>query len=158
LSNQLAVELAQEAVFKVGELFTKTDCQDKIIKLATETLFQHPMYTSWMDEQVIDWCKKNRPRVLLSRQPSIILLGIRHGYQEMANLYKELSKMRDYEVSKTLEKSMESIYNKIPEKWNKGWEKLNKLNEKYGLEKLPVKKERQTYINFIKTISHGHSH
>ncbi|HEX8017782.1 MAG TPA: HET-C-related protein, partial [Flavobacterium sp.] len=77
--HPLAVELAQEAVFKVGELFTKTDYQDKIIKLATETLFQHPMYTSWMDEKVIDWCKKNKPRVLLSRQPSIILLGIRHG-------------------------------------------------------------------------------
>ncbi|WP_163411549.1 HET-C-related protein [Flavobacterium ajazii] len=154
--HPLAVELAQEAVFKVGELFLKNDFRKQIIEYAQDILFQHPMYTSWMDEQVIDWCKKNKPRVLLSRQPSIILLGIRHGYQEMANLYKELSKMRDYEVSKTLEKSMESIYNKIPEKWNKGWEKLNELNEKYGQKSLKIKKQSQSYADFMKSMSHSH--
>jgi hypothetical protein len=134
----------------------KDDFRKQIIEYAQDILFQHPMYISWMDEKVIDWCKKNRTRVLLSRQPSIILLGIRHGYQEMANLYKELSKMRDYEVSKTLEKSMESIYNKIPEKWNKGWEKLNELNEKYGQEVLKTKKQSQSYANFMKSMSHSH--
>ena len=77
--HPLAVKLAEEAVYKVGKLFVGNDYKNQIKRLAEQVLFQHPMYTSWMDEQVIDWCKHNKTRVLLARQPSIILLGIRHG-------------------------------------------------------------------------------
>lgn len=116
------------------------------------------MYTSWMDEKIIKWCKGNQIRVKMCRQPSILLLGIRNGYQELASLYEQVSILREHDVTKKLEEKLQATYNLIPQKINEGWEKLNKLNQKYGLEKLPVKKEKQTYINFIKTISHVHSH
>jgi hypothetical protein len=47
-------------VFKVGQFFVQKDL-DLIKILASEILFQHPMYNSWMDEKVIDWCKKQNP-------------------------------------------------------------------------------------------------
>lgn len=156
--HPLAIELAEEAVYQAGRLFLQNGYKDKITEYAKNVLFQHPMYTSWMDEQVIKWCKDNQIRVKMCRQPSILLLGIRNGYQELASLYEQVSILRKHDVTKKLEEKLQATYNLIPEKITKGWEKLNKLNQKYGLEKLPVKKERQTYINFIKTISHGHSH
>lgn len=155
--HPLAVQLAEEAVFKVGELFVEKDLKG-IKDLADKILFQHPMYTSWMDEQVIDWCKNNKTRVLLARQPSIILLGIRHGFQEMASLYEQLSKMRNYEVTAKLEETFESLYSLIPQKWNEGWERLNKLYAAQGLETLKTKKANQTVVDFMKTVSHGHEH
>ncbi|MFD2908249.1 HET-C-related protein [Flavobacterium ardleyense] len=155
--HPLAVKLAEVAVHEVGKLFVKKDFKG-IKDLADKFLFQHPMYTSWMDEQVIDWCKNNKTPVLLARQPSIVLLGIRHGFEEMASLYEQLSKMRNYEVTIQIEETFESLYSLIPKKWNEGWERLNKLYAAQGLETLKIKKAHQKAVDFMKTVSHGHEH
>ncbi|WP_445722851.1 HET-C-related protein [Flavobacterium sp.] len=155
--HPLAVKLAEVAVHEVGKLFVDRDLKG-IKDFADKILFQHPMYTSWMDEQVIEWCKNNKTRVVIARQPSIILLGIRHGYQEIAGLYEQISKLRDYEITATLEKKLQSLYNLIPENWNKGWEKLSQLHQKFGLEALPTQKEGQTKTAFMNAMSHSHEH
>ena len=154
--HHLAVELAEEAVFKVGKLFAKNDYKLQITEYANKILFQHPMHTDWMDEQVIKWCKTNPTKVKLAHESSIVLYGIRHGYQEIANLYNQISVISDFNTTDKQKEEFKAAINKIPAKWNAGWERLNKLWEEKGLEKIKTKTRKQSYEEVMKEAGHEH--
>lgn len=154
--HHLAVELAEDAVYEVGRLFGRDDYKRLIINYADKILFQHPMHTDWMDEKVINWCKTNPNKVKLAHESSIVLYGIRHGYQEIANLYNQISVISDFNTTDKQKEEFKAAINKIPAKWNAGWERLNKLWEEKGLEKIKTKTGKQSYEEVMKEAGHDH--
>lgn len=147
--HHLAVELASNAVHQVGELFKKRDL-DGIKRLADSTLFVHPMYTDWMDEIVIKWCNENKTKVQLAHESSIVLYGIRHGYQEIAELSHQIGIISEFNTSKEQQEEFNSRLAGIPEKWKKGMEKLNRLWEQQGLNKPRLKSAEETHQEHLK--------
>jgi hypothetical protein len=147
--HHLAVELAQEAVSMVGKLFENNRLRE-IKDLADSTLFVHPMYTDWMDEKVIEWCKNNKDRVSLAHEASIVLYGIRHGYQEIAELSHQINIISTFNTTPEQQKEYKSAISGMSKRWHKGNERLNKLLKKRGLPEIKLRSAEETEKEALK--------
>ena len=152
--HHLAVELAESAVKMVGDLFAIND-KPEIIKLATSKLFMHPMYTDWMDEQVITWCKGHKAHVLLAREASIVLYGINHGYNEIAELYKEIDIISKFNTTLDQQTEYKSALGKMDSKFSTGKERLAALWKKRGLQERRIRTNEELEKEALKESGHG---
>ena len=152
--HHLAVELAEDAVTMVGELFEKNKLKE-ITDLATNKLFLHPMYTDWMDEKVINWCKGHPANVLLAREASIVLYGIKHGYNEMVELYNEISIISRFNTTVDQQNQFNSSIAGIGDKLKQGRKKLDKLLKKQGLPEIKLKSAEQSEQEVLKESGYG---
>lgn len=157
--HHLAVDLAKAAVHEFGKLFVKEPfSQTNIInmkQLARETYFVHPMYTDWMDEAVINWCKANDGHVKLAREASVVLYGIKHGYQELAELHHQIRIISQFNTDESQQAKFNSAYANLPDKWHKGWNRLMEQWNKKGLEKLNIKSAQESYQEALKEAGYG---
>lgn len=157
--HHLAVELAESAVNEFGNLFAKNpfnnDNIEKMKKLAREVYFVHPMYTDWMDEKVIEWCNNNKNHVKLAREASVVLYGIKHGYQELAELHHQINIISQFNMDPSQQKEFNSAYAKLPDKWHKGWNRLVEQWENQGLETLKLKSAEESYKEALKDAGYG---
>ncbi|GAA4772912.1 MULTISPECIES: Het-C domain-containing protein [Flavobacterium] len=152
--HHLAVELVANAIHQVGELFKNRDLEG-IKNLARRTLFVHPMYTDWMDELVINWCKKNSIQVKFAHQASIVLYGIRHAYQEIAELSHEIQIIRDFGLNDEQKKEYDSAIAGMSNRWHKGKERLDVLWKKQGLPAVTVKDAEETHQEHLEQSGYG---
>ncbi|AZA77454.1 hypothetical protein EG347_07985 [Chryseobacterium sp. G0186] len=142
--HHLAVDLATDAVAEFGKLFVKGTPQslDEIRKMAGEKYFVHPMYTDWMDEKVINWCKSryplNKGLVKIAHEPSIILTGIQHGLHEIQELTNEIQLLNEFNPDPEQQQTFNSAYAKIPGKWHELYAKLNRIRKSKGLEEIKL--------------------
>ena len=144
--HRLAVELAENRVHKLGELFIMGNAGIKEIKKIAETeIFVHPMYTDWMDQQVLHWCQKYPDNLKIANQASIVLWGIKHGYQELAELHHQINIISQFNTTEEQQKEFRSALAGLPDQWHKGWNRLSALWDKQGLEKIKLKTAEESY-------------
>lgn len=140
--HHLAVKLATEAVTEFGKLFvTDKDWKKKAQIIAKDKYFLHPMYTDWMDEEVIDWCRTNfltDGAVKIAHEASIVLWGISNGLQEIQELSKEIQILYEFNTDEAQKKEFSSAYAKIPGKWHELFDKLNRVRAAKGLNEIIV--------------------
>lgn len=152
--HHLAVTLGKKSVKEVGKLFKKNDIAG-IIAFANTNLFVHPMYSDFMDEEVIKWCNQNKIRVKSAHQASIVLYGIRHAYQEIAELSHEISIIRDFSLTDEQKKQFDSAIAGMSERWHKGHERFKALWEKQGLGSLKLKDADETHKEHLEESGYG---
>ena len=144
--HHLAVELATSAVELVGKLFaTDRDWKRKIKEIASRDLFVHPMYTDQFDQQVIHWCYQNKGKVLLAREASVVLYGLKHGFQEIAELSHQITVINDFNPDAGEQQKFKSAMAGIPGRWHRDWDRFKALWEKQGLTDLKLKSAEETY-------------
>lgn len=119
--HHLAVELAEMAVRDFGEVFVISpfnyDTIQRMINLAKDKYFLHPMYTDWMDEHVIGWCRKNYLKegmVKVAHEASVTLWGIQHGLHEIQELTNEIQVLNDFNPDAKQENSLVQLMPKYP--------------------------------------------
>ncbi|MFK7102305.1 HET-C-related protein [Flavobacterium oreochromis] len=152
--HHLAVTLAAKAVNAVGALFEKGRIQE-IKDLVRTTLFLHPIYTDYMDEEVINWCQQNKSRVKLAHQASIVLYGLLHSYQEISELSREIQLIRDFELTKDENKVLESAIANMKTRWQNGFNRLNELRKKQGLSEITPGDGKKAYDEKKKESGYG---
>lgn len=155
--HHLAVKLAENRVEKLGKLFAGSkDWNTQIKKIGREEIFTHPMYTDWMDKAVIDWCYDHPRSVTLAREASVVLWGIKHGYQELAELHHQIKIISEFNTSSDQQKEFQSAMAGLPDQWHRGWNKLKSLWEKQkDLPELKLKTAEESYQEVLKESGHG---
>lgn len=139
--HHLAVDLATEAVKEFGNLFVQGKIRE-MKELADQKYFVHPMYTDWMDERVISWCKSkfpiNQGLVKVAHEPSIVLTGIQHGLHEIQELTNEIQLLNEFNPDPEQQQKFNSAYAKIPGKWHELYAKLNRIRKARGLKEIEL--------------------
>lgn len=157
--HHLAIKLAEDRVRKLGELFVTGTLQSKenIKKIAKEEIFVHPMYTDWMDKMVLDWCWDdpiNTAKVKIANEASIVLWGIKNGYQELAELHHQIKIISEFNTSSEQQSEFQSALAGLPEQWHKGWGRLSTLWNKQGLKEMKLKTPEESYNEALKESGH----
>jgi hypothetical protein len=151
--HHLAVELAESAVTMVGQLFEKNKLKE-IKDLADTKLFVHPMYTDWMDEQVIKWCKGHPAHVKLAHEASIVLYGINHAYNEIAELKEQLDIISQFNTTLDQQTEYKSALSKMKSNVTEGKRRLDALWKERGLQERTKVTNKQIEEEALKGSGH----
>ena len=110
--HELSALLAVEAVRSVGEkMFAcwkgKITVQEVLDEV--DRIMQHPAKSTWQDNMVAEWCKKNPKKLCKATSPSVIIDAIIDSITELDEFNNKLIGMLETAPNKAMESILEEI-------------------------------------------------